>query len=288
MNNVENNFIGVFDSGFGGISLLNMCVNNMPNENYVFFADTLNCPYGKKSKSELVNIGNNIINKFYTLGAKEVLIACNTMSTADFSALKNHNKNIHIVGTFPNLSSMIKPNLILSEAKITFDNLKFDVERSLKKVLILATTATCNSAYMKEQIKSYKKHIEVCVEACDPIVLAVENNELESLSFKKYLSKLLSKYTDIDYILLGCTHFIFVEKYIKEIVGDKVQIISGGDIAVSETIKFINNNNLSNLSSDKKYIIIIDAKIGNDRKTIYENLLAINKDDYNITFTNSF
>ena len=60
------NYIGIFDSGFGGISVLNDLINLMPNENYVYFADSANFPYGKKSKSELINIGKNIIEKFNT------------------------------------------------------------------------------------------------------------------------------------------------------------------------------------------------------------------------------
>ena len=88
------NFIGVFDSGIGGISVLNELIARMPSENYIYFADTANFPYGKKSKAELFDIGKGIISQFDEKNAKALVIACNTMSTCDMDGFKTKFTNL--------------------------------------------------------------------------------------------------------------------------------------------------------------------------------------------------
>ena len=115
------NFIGVFDSGIGGISVLNELIAHMPNENYIYFADTANFPYGKKSKAELFDIGKGIISQFNANNAKALVIACNTMSTCDTDGFKSTFPNLEIIGTFPSFTHIFKPGLVLSDQSITYD-----------------------------------------------------------------------------------------------------------------------------------------------------------------------
>ena len=280
------NFIGVFDSGIGGISVLNECISNMPNENYVYFADSDNYPYGKKTKPELKKIGIDILSNFNSHGAKEVIISCNTMSTCDEKLFGAEFKDLHIVGTFPSLAQIFRPNLIIKEQSLTYDKnngLKKEVKKI--KLLIIATTATCKSKFLKDEIDKYNKLINIYVEPADFIVNAVQNDNLNSFAFKNELEYFLKEYKDVDYMLLGCTHFPFAKKQISEILGDKVKFISGNTIAANNAQEYLKNNNASTYNQSP-YIVIIDSQLNEKKEVLYRKL--INSDNHKLNFELSF
>lgn len=289
---LNGNFIGLFDSGFGGISVLNYAIKLMPHENYIFYADSENCPYGKRTKENLVEIGQDIISKFNNLNPKTLIIACGTMSTSDPKALREPFKNLNIIGTYPNFEHLLTPNLVIEEHKITFnDRTGLESKKNKLKILILATTATCNSAYLKEKVNIYKNLIDIYVKPADTIVKAVENNEIDGISLKNDLKKILLPYKDVDYIVLGCTHFPFASNVIKKIVDAKVKLTSGCEIAANECYTYLKDNNLLNRVDDaknnpsKKYTIkIIDAKLTKKRKDTFLRLLDFDKNKYTIEF----
>ena len=283
----DENFIGIFDSGFGGISVLNRLLSLMPYENYVYYADSGHFPYGKKSKSELVSIGKEIISKFQNKNAKAVVIACNTMSTSDMPGFVDTFPKLKIIGTFPNFAHIFKPGQVLSSNDITYskeDGLQ--IKRDRKKLLIIATTATCKSEYLTTLINNIKNLLSIYIEPTDFIARAVENNELESFDFKNKLSNLFKDYLDIDYLLLGCTHFPFAISQIREIVGDKVNISSSGDIAADECYKYLSDNKIvsNNLSP---YIKVVDVNIDDDKIKLYNQLINLKGKSQNIEFIKS-
>lgn len=287
MNYKNNNFIGIFDSGFGGISVLNRCMELMPYENYVFFADTLNCPYGLKSKKQLVMLGDKILSNFDKLKAKEVIIACNTMSTSDMEHFKAKFSHFNITGTFPDFSHIFKSGLVIKDDNITYtktDGLK--INKHHLKLLLIATTATCKSEFAKNLIEQYKHLIDLYVEPADFIVKAVENDKRESFEFRNELNDFFKEYRDIDYLMLGCTHFSFVEKEIKSILKNETIITSGCEVVANNALSYLKSKNLLNISNEPT-ITIIDYSINGQRKQIYDKLL--NKStQHKIIFTNTF
>ena len=287
--NKNMDFIGLFDSGFGGISVLNYCIHLMPNENYIFFADSLNCPYGKKSKEELVQIGLDIISNFDKLSPKSLIIACGTMSTSDIHTFRNRFKNIKLIGTFPDFTHILKPNFVLENRSIEFSSTNHLKIKSHKlKILILATTATCRSEYLKEKIDLYDRFIDIYLEPADKIVKAVENDEIDSFYLRNYLEDILKSYKGIDYLVLGCTHFPFAENVIKQIVGDKVIITSGCEVAANMCFNYLKLKDNLNADTKKPFIKIIDAKLDEKRKNTFMKLLHIDKSRYNIDFIMDF
>ena len=291
MNNLRDNFIGLFDSGFGGISNLNLCLRKMPNENYVFYADSENCPYGKRSRENIIEIGKDIIGKFYKYNPKALIIACNTMSTSDPEALREPFPNLKIIGTYPNFDHILKPGTVIEEHSFQI-NKKRNYKSISKKmrVLIIATTATCKSDYLIDKKELFKELIDVYAEPADTIVKAVENDEISSTYLRNYLEGLLIPYKDVDHLILGCTHFNFIKNVIRDIVGDKVCISSGSDISVEECYKYIKDNHMLNNSKarvypDGKYTIkIVDAKLDKKRKETFLRLLDYDPDKYNLEF----
>lgn len=269
----NNNFIGIFDSGIGGISVLNSCINLMPYENYVYFADTKNFPYGKKSKIELENIGLNAISELYDEGAKEIIIACNTMSTSNIDLFRLKFKNIKIIGTFPNFTTIFNNNITLSNRFMSFDKGNgFKISNKKIKLLIIATTATTKSEYLNSLVEQLNGYIDIYVESTDFIVKAVENDYLNSESFINELKIFFKEYNDIDYLLLGCTHFIFAIDKLKMFINEDVKILSGGEITANEAYTSLHENNLL-YGNSNPFIKIIDYNIDDNKIKLYNKLL---------------
>lgn len=288
MNYDSDNFIGVFDSGFGGISVLNNLIDLMPYENYVYYADSNHFPYGRKDKKDLVKIGKNIISRFYKREAKTLVIACNTMSTSDMPAFNKKFPELKIIGTYPNFAPLLTSGLVLTNQTIIYDKEnRISITRNRKKLLIIATTATCKSDYLSELTSNAESFMSVYVESADYIVHAVENNELDSFEFKNKLKEFFKEYMDIDFLLLGCTHFSFAIDAIREVLGDKVKILSSGDIAANDCYKYLSSKNLlhKNLSP---YINIIDANIDEDKMQVYKRLISIPNNTHEISFSKTF
>ena len=303
MKNLDGNFIALFDSGFGGISNLNLCLKLMPDENYVFYADSKNCPYGKRTKEDIVEIGKDIIGKFYKYNPKALIIACNTMSTSDPEALREPYPDLKIIGTYPNFEHVLKPGTLIEEHSLKLSEKNLNSSSKKYKILILATTATCRSDYLNEKMNLYSDLIDIYIEPADMIVKAVENNEVDEMYLRNYLNGILIPYMDIDALILGCTHFHFAEPVIRKILGNKVSITSGCEIAAKECYDYLSENKMlnntandsvkdktgsSNKDHNKKHTIkIIDAKLTKKRKETFLRLLDFDKNKHDITFSTS-
>ena len=292
MNEYKNSFIALFDSGFGGISNLNFCLKLIPNENYVFYADSKNCPYGLKEKKDIIDIGKKIIKKFYKYNPKALIIACNTMSTSDLKALSDPFPDLKIIGTYPNFEHLLKPGTVLEEHYFKINrHKKHELTIKKLKILIIATTATCKSNYLKKKIEQYKNIIDVYTESADLIVEAVENNKLNEIYLDNYLKSLFIPYKDIDHLILGCTHFNFAKNIIRKNLSDKVNITSGSEASVNECYKYIRdrhllNDNVTGAKDNGKYTIkIIDANLNHERKETFLRLLDFNKETHDIEFS---
>ena len=279
----DKSVIAIFDSGFGGISVLNNLLTMLPDENYLYFADSSNFPYGTKSKDKLIQIGDTALSRIYKYNPKSIVIACNTMSTSNMAHFKEKFSDTHIVGTYPSFYHILKHGLKIMEKDIRYDkDSGISVNNERLKVLIICTTATSKSSFMTNMLKESKGIIDVCVEPADFIARAVEKNETDSFYFKNELESLFKGYKDIDHLVLGCTHFPFVTDKIREILGYNVNITSSCEVSAKESFDYIVKNNLM-YKSEKPYIRIIDDNICDDRKKLYNTLIK-NSSIKNIIF----
>ena len=293
--NVDNKYIGVIDSGLGELSVLLKLINFFPTGRFVCFADTKNNPYGTKDKNTIINLSSNMIHGLKKYNVKDVIIACNTISTQAMSELKEINKDINFFGTFPVFNEVFNDallnNKILAhdETFISFDTSKnsifkiFNITRNkdIKNVLVLATTSTIKSRFLKKEIKAAKGLINIYKKSADKIVRFVENNETNTLDCYKYLKNLLKNYKDIDYIILACTHFPFVKDRIEKLYeGKNVKIIDNTLSVAKNFYEYTLRNNI-NYNFDKLEINIIDSKLTKERKEIYVSILNDYKDSIN-------
>ena len=180
--------IGIFDSGIGGLTTLNEIKKILPNEEYIFFADSKNNPYGSKSQEELQKITSNIVDYLIKRDVKMIVIACNTATTNCIDYLRNKYKDITFIGTEPAI--------------------KVACDKNFKNILVLATPTTITSERTHELVNTNKKDYEnFYLVACDGLANAIEKND--QFKINELLNKYLKPYQDknIDAVVLGCTHY---------------------------------------------------------------------------------
>lgn len=224
--------VGIFDSGIGGLTVLNKLSSKYKNNDYIFFGDRINIPYGEKSKKELVDLSSKIIDFLISNEVDMIVIACGTVSSNCYKELLDKYKNINIVD-------------IISPTVNYINNKKID------NILVIATSKTVDSHIFKNLLKDKN----VYEKACPFLVDMIENNKdiklEECINDKKY-----------DYVLLGCTHYPLIKDMIKNKtidLGDNIFLESNsGTGSIKLYFSKIDDNllyNVSKIFKDKKYSI---------------------------------
>jgi glutamate racemase len=224
-----NNKIGVFDSGKGGLTTLKEIKKLLPNEEYIYYADSLNNPYGNKTDEALYTIVTNIVDKLISKKVKLIVIACNTATTKCIDKLRKDYKNIIFVGTEPAI-------------KVACDN-------NYKNTLVMATPSTINSERTHSLLENnIKENENFYLIPCEGLANAIETKN--KLKIDELLHKYLDNYIDkkIDSIVLGCTHYPIIKDKIQEFFPNAKLI--DGNLGVAKRVKFILEQN--NLLSDSK------------------------------------
>ena len=203
------NKIGIFDSGVGGLTVLKSLSDKYKCIDYIYIGDNKYCPYGDKTKEELLNYAKRIVNYFIEKGISIIVIACNTSCSQTLDELKQIYKNITFIGV---IDSTI--DIFLKSKK--------------NNVLVIGTSATINSNIYESKIKEKNKNIKITSLATPKLVPLIENMEMT----KKVLNEYLNPYNDIDSIILACTHYKLIEKEIDK----NIKVINSSDSIVN-TIK---------------------------------------------------
>ncbi len=225
--------IGIFDSGIGGLSVLRHIHQDLPLEDLLYFADSAYAPYGDRSEAEISARSLAVTGFLLQQGAKALVVACNTATTAAIKAIRNAYPALQVIGIEPGL----KPAAAQSRSKI---------------VGVLATKATLQSARLlalQQQIgEASGVHFEL--QPCVGLVDQIEKGELRSpqtaLLLRRYIAPLIAQGADT--LVLGCTHYPFVRPLIEEIVAElasgPVTIIDTGAAVSRQLTKVLGENNL--------------------------------------------
>lgn len=204
--------IGVFDSGIGGLTVLEEIVRLMPNYDYIFFGDQKNNPYGEKTDEELLNITSEIVDYLISRDCRIIVIACNTATTRCMKSLREKYPDIVFVGTVP-------------AVKVACDN-------DSRNTLVLATAATIHSERVHELIMDNKKDTQnIYLAPCHGLADAIEFNEDDKIN--TILKDLHDTYSDkdIDCVVLGCTHYPFIRDKIQKLFPEAVLIDGNNGVA---------------------------------------------------------
>lgn len=239
---IRNNPIGFFDSGVGGLSVLKEAIKLMPNENYIYFGDSKNAPYGVRELSDVKKLTYAAVDYLLKKDAKALVIACNTATSAAVSSLRKAYPRVPIVGIEPAIKPAVKLN---KEGSI----------------IIMATPMTLSLSKFNNLLDKYKENSDIIPMPCAGLVEYIEDGNLSGEELKKYLKNKFNPYKDkvIGSVVLGCTHYPFIKDIIKEIVGEDVEIIDGGYGTSQEMKRRLTAAKLLNPSKEKGQIQIYNS-----------------------------
>lgn len=219
--------IGIFDSGVGGLSVMRIMRAMLPYEDMIYFADSAYCPYGTRPPEITRKRAIALCQFLISRGAKLVVVACNTASSASLNELRKLYP-IPIVGMEPAL----KP-----AAAITRN----------KKIGILATGATISGERFGSLVKRYGNGIDIISQPCPGLVELVEAGEINGARteemLKLYLDPLIKE--GVDTVVLGCTHYPFLRPMIESMLGNRIQVIDTGEAVARRVIQVLKENDLN-------------------------------------------
>lgn len=251
--------IGIFDSGVGGTSIWKEIHHLLPNENTIYLADSMNAPYGPKGKEKIIELSIKNTELLLDKGSKLIVVACNTATTNAIDYLRKH-YNVPFIGIEP----AIKPAALKSEHK---------------SIGILATKGTLSSALFSKTSSLYTSGINVIEQEGEGIVQLIESGQLNSNEMKGLLELYLQPMIDanIDYLVLGCTHYPYLIPQLIEVLPKHVKIIDSGEAVAKQTKAILERNELLNtLPTNSKNEFFTNGNI-----EVMELLLGIDFDvDY--------
>ena len=236
--------IGVFDSGVGGLSILIELHRLLPKENFVFFADQINVPYGEKGKKELVGFMYKVVN--YLIDKHDIkmfVIACNTATCYTIKELRGKYK-FPIVGTEP----AIKPASLSTKTGA---------------IAVISTPATSRSKTVKRLIKEFCGGVKVLNIGCKNLENAVEKGSVDNKEVKRLLSRYLMsvKNSKVDQLVLGCTHYPFLKSTIRKMLGPRVKLVDSGKAIAKRTQYLLRKDKILNSKrGETSYFTTSNAK----------------------------
>ena len=225
--------IGVFDSGYGGLTVLKEILEKLPNYNYLYLGDNARAPYGSRSFDTVYNYTLQCVNWFFAQGCNLVILACNTASAKALRTIQQN--DLPTINATKRVLGVIRPT-----TEIIGNYTKTN------SVGILGTTGTVQSLSYPIEIEKFYPQIRVFQEACPMWVPLIENNEYDNLGadyfIEHHLHNLLQKDASIDTILLACTHYPLLINKIKKVVSKRITILSQGEIVADSLVDYLNRH----------------------------------------------
>lgn len=224
--NQRSDYIGVFDSGVGGISVLRHLKALLPNERFVYYGDSANAPYGCRPTSQVQQLTLAAAEKMMEYGLKALVIACNTATAAAIGSLREKYPDLIIVGIEPAL----KP------AADQFPG---------GHIGVMATDVTLREEKFDSLLHRYENTADIVKIPAPGLVELVEAGKADQPDAEALLSGILSPYAGkLDALVLGCTHYPFASGAIRKVLGKRVVLIDGGDGTARETKRRLQNAHL--------------------------------------------
>ena len=222
--------IGVFDSGYGGLTVLKELIEQLPGYDFIYLGDNARSPYGIRSFNAVYHYTLEAVNKLFEMNCPLIIIACNTSSAKALRTIQQ--KDLPLIAPDNRVLGVIRPTAEIVE-KFTITN----------HVGILGTPGTVDSGSYLLEIQKLLPHLTVVQEACPMWVSLVENDEYQNPGadyfIKKNLGNLLAKDSQIDAIILGCTHYPLLVDTIKKFLPPCIKIISQDMIVARSLVDYL-------------------------------------------------
>jgi glutamate racemase len=236
--------IGVFDSGIGGVTVMKELLKILPNEDYIYYSDTKNNPYGDKSKEEIIEISDNIVKTLIDKGCKLIVIASNTASAISKDYLR---------------SKYSIPIIAIEPAYKTVSN--------SEKTLVMATNATINSDKFHTLFNTYDNHNTILL-SCSGLANLIEEGNKDKII--TYLENKIGKYRGVKNVVLGCTHYPLIKEEISKVLGP-VTFYDGSVGVAKHTKEVLKENNI--LGNNTGKITFIDSSNNKEKERLFYEIL---------------
>ncbi len=212
--------IGFMDSGLGGLSVLREAMKIMPAEDFIYFGDSANAPYGTKTKEEIRKLTFAVVEYLLSRGIKGLAVACNTATGAAVRDLRIMYPKLPIVGIEP----AVKPAVLGANGG---------------RILVLATPMTIELQKFKTLLEQYKDQAEIVSVPCKGLMEFVENGDLEGEDLSEYFDQNITPFlTDnTEGIVLGCTHYPFLKKHLEFFLKDRKIPLYDGSYGTAAELK---------------------------------------------------
>ena len=256
----KENPIGLFDSGVGGTSIWKEVHSLLPNENTIYLADSKNAPYGLKSKEEILLLSVKSTEFLLNQNCKIIVVACNTATTNAIKELRTK-YDVPFIGIEP----AIKPAALQSKTQT---------------IGILATKGTLNSELFHKSVSNHPD-VKIIEQIGHGLVQLIENGDINSPEMEELLRSYLTPMVEknIDYLVLGCSHYPYLIPQIKKLIPSHIQIIDSGEAVAKQTKRILESLSLINDSDKKSSQIfytnsepeVLEKLLYYEQKVIYKN-----------------
>jgi len=255
MSAISDSTILVIDSGLGGVSILNALKKKLPDESFIYFADYAFLPYGEKSEAEIKERCINILKSVGYENIKAVVLACNSATASAISYLRK-TFDLEFFGTEPGIKPASK------ESKLG--------------IAVLATSLTLRSEQFARLIKDYPKNTPVYPLPAPELVSLVESGEWQDTGADLLIDNIIGKIEgDFDTLLLGCTHFSFLNEILKKKLGPSVNIIDTSDAIAARVHDKLNEKGLLAQKGKEKTNLNLRYSVSDDQKLILDKKLIL-------------
>lgn len=238
--------IGIFDSGFGGLTIFKNIVKSLPNYDYIYLGDNARAPYGQLNQSVVYDYTKQAVDYLFAQGCQLIILACNTSSAEALRKIQQE----YLPIKYPDkkVLGVIRP--LVEQASQQTSN---------KKIAVLGTSSTIESGAYIRELKNQDPDIEIIQQACPLLVPLVEEGREQEDSTKIILHdyiKPLKKYNP-DTVILGCTHYSWLQKLIQKNFGKDVLILDNGQVVAQKLAEYLQKHeNLVRLSNEPQKIYL--------------------------------
>ncbi len=254
----RSDYIAVFDSGVGGISVLRELIRQMPRENYLYFGDSANAPYGNRSTQQVRELTLQAVEKMLTRGIKAFVVACNTATSAAVRVMREMYPDLIVVG--------IEPAVKLAADR--FPN---------GRVGVMATNVTLREEKLAYLVSCFPD-VQVERIPAPGLVELVESGKVGGPEVEALLKEILGPYVGkLDALVLGCTHYPFVRSTVAQILGSETLLFDGGEGTARHTRHLLEAADLINDGDGS--VVIENSSTSQELLKLSETLLHIQEEE---------
>lgn len=252
--------IGIFDSGLGGLTVLDGLQKQLPAEDFIYVADTAYCPYGALPVEKLVERACHIAAFLFKQKVKIIVVACNTATVSAIHLLRQR-FSVPFVGMEP----AVKPAAVLTRTGI---------------IGVLATQTTTGTDRLQYLIQEFARSVQVLKQPCPGLVELIESGDLNGPKTRALVQRYANPLMDrgADTLVLGCTHYPLIRELIQEVVGNGVQLVEGGGAVARQTATVLSGNGMNIKSQDPGVITGYTSsdplRVGRISKVLWPNQIG--------------